>query len=452
MWLRKFTIAFIFLPVFINAQDDYSRLLDQYMSSQASINDFSGNVLIAYKGKIIYKKALGYANREWKIPNTLETKFRIGSITKQFTSAAILQLVEKGKISLEDKLSNYFPAFPKGDSVTIHMLLNHTCGIKSYTAIKNFSSISPLPYSKDSVIALISRQPYDFSPGTSYSYSNSGYFLLGCLVEKVSGQSYESYLNENLINSVSLRNTGMDRLDSILPNRSSGYVLSQRVYKNAPFISMEFPFSAGAIFSTVDDIYKWQMALFGGKIVSGEHLKKMNTPYLSKYGYGLHIDTFHNHLHIGHSGGIPGYTTNSEYYPADDLYIIVFSNNTADAPYIGKALASIIFEVPVVQPYKHKEVEIDGKLLDKYVGRYRTSDGTIINLVKKENKLFRRTESGVEFEFAPESNSKFFALNGRDNQVEFFIDKNGYVVKVEFIRSGVRTEMRKVIQETALKN
>ncbi|MGZ5191685.1 MAG: serine hydrolase [Flavisolibacter sp.] len=451
MRLHSITTTLLLLPFFIFAQDK-SKLLDQYMSSQASLHEFSGNAMVVHKGKVVYKKAFGMANREWNIPNSIETKFRIGSITKQFTSAAILQLVEKGKIRLDDKLSSFFPAFPKADSVTIHMLLNHTSGIKGYTDIKNFRSIAALPYSKDSVLALVSREPYDFSPGTMYTYSNSGYFILGYIIEKVSGQSYDAYINEYLIQKIGLKNTGLDRLDSIIPNRSSGYIMPMGNYKNAPFISMEFPFSAGAIFSTVDDIYQWQKALFTGKVLSADLFKKMTTPYLKNYGYGLHVDSFYNHAHIGHNGGISGYSSSSEYYPSDDLYIVVLSNNVSDAPFIGKALAAIMFDIPIVQPYKHKEVKIDHSILEKYVGRYLASDGTIINLIKKNNKLYRKTEGGVEFELAAESPTKFFAVNGRDNQVEFSLDQNGSVVKVELIRSGVKTEMVKVVQSTASLN
>ena len=176
----------------------------------------------------------------------------------------------------------------------------------------------------------------------------------------------------------------------------------------------------------------------------------MSTSYLNKYGYGLHQDTFYKHPNIGHTGSISGFNSSSEYYPLDDLYIVILSNNTVgDAPYLGKALAAIMFDVPVVMPYEHKEVKIDPSILDKYVGRYQTSDGTLVILIKKNNKLYRTTQGGVEFEFAAESPTKFFAKNGRDNQVEFSLDQNGNVVKVELIRSGLKTEMNRVTQSTA---
>ncbi len=195
--MRKLFSALLLLPFFTSAQRDYSSIFDKYMQGQVNLYDFSGNILVAQKGRVVYKKAFGLANREWNIPNTIQSKFRIGSITKQFTAAAILQLVDMGKLNLEDKLSKYFPDFPQGDSVTIHMLLNHTSGIKDYTSLNNFRSFERLSLSKDSIVALFKNHPYNFKSGTQWSYSNSGYFLLGLIIEKVSQQSYNSYLQKN---------------------------------------------------------------------------------------------------------------------------------------------------------------------------------------------------------------------------------------------------------------
>ncbi|CAN5316618.1 hypothetical protein BH09BAC6_BH09BAC6_09600 [soil metagenome] len=178
----------------VSAQKNYPVLLDKYMQAQVNVNEFSGTVLVADKGKIIYKKAFGYADREWKLPNTIDTKFPICSITKQFTAAAILQLAEQGKLSLNDKLSAYFPGYPKGDSVTLHMLLNQTSGITDYTGLPGFYAKHTLPLTKDSVIALFKNQPYRFAPGTKWDYSNSNYFLLGYIIEKIAKQPYDVYL------------------------------------------------------------------------------------------------------------------------------------------------------------------------------------------------------------------------------------------------------------------
>ena len=298
------------LPVKSFAQKNYPLLIDKYMRAQVSVNEFSGVVLVANKGNIIYKKAFGYADREWKIPNTLETKFEIGSLTKQFTAAAILQLAEQKKLNLDDKLSTYFSDYPKGDSVTLHMLLNHTSGIVDYTSLPAFYPLHTLPLPKDSVIALFKNKPYKFSPGTNWNYSNSNYFLLGCIIEKVTGKTFAAYLSENVIKKAGLPNTVVNRLDSVLAFRARGYSKSDKGgWKNADYFSMEFPFSAGSLISTAPDLYQWQNALFGSKIISPQTLAQMTAPHLNNYAYGLYVDSFDHHLRIYHGGAIPGFTS-----------------------------------------------------------------------------------------------------------------------------------------------
>lgn len=443
--MYKLILLTILFPSILSAQKDYSSLLDKYMQAQVNVNEFSGDVLVAQKEKIIYEKAFGLANKEWNIPNTIETKFRIGSITKQFTAAAILQLAEKGKLNLEDNLNKYFPDFPKGDSVTIHMLLNHTSGIKSFTSLPNFSSLQTLPYSKDSVVAVFKNQPYDFSPGTSWNYSNSGYFLLGYIIEKASGQSYSTYVYENEIKKAGLKNTAVNQLDSILMYRASGYDKTPAGWKNAEYISMEFPYSAGALFSTVEDLYAWEKALYEGKIISQVMVIKMTTPYLHQYGYGLGIDSFQNHKRIGHSGGIPGFQSYSGYYPSDDVSIIVLSNYNSGAVGIANALAATLFDMPVVAPYQHKEVKIDASILNRYEGKFQNSDHSIDTLKVKAGKLYIHPQGDSnEYELKPESETKFFLAVDPDYQFEFEVDKRGTITKAYLIAGGIKTEMKKL--------
>jgi CubicO group peptidase (beta-lactamase class C family) len=367
--MKKFLLFLSLLPLFLQAQKNYLPLIENYLQAQANFYEFSGTVLVSQKGKVIYKKAFGLANREWNIPNTVDTKFMIGSLTKQFTAAAILQLVEKGLLNLNDPLSKFFPGYPQGDMVTVHMLLSHTSGIKGYTDMPQFASVDKLSFSKDSVIAFFKNEPYDFTPGTKYKYSNSNYFLLGCIIEKVSGQPYQSYVKENLFRRAGLQSTGLNQLDSILPNRASPYVKSPQGWKNAAYVSMEFPFSAGAIFSTVDDLLQWNTALHGGKIISPAMLAKMTTPYLGKYGYGLHIDSLGNHKHIGHTGSIQGFVSSIEWYPQDETCVVILTNNRLVAFEVGQAIAGLLFDMPVQMPYQHKEAKIDPRQFTKYMGK-----------------------------------------------------------------------------------
>ena len=188
MPLRLLLIVTLLFSCSAYAQPSKNTELDAYMNAEASVKQYSGTVVVMQKGKKIYEKNTLYANREWKVPNSPEAKYRIGSITKQFTSALILRLEEEGKLSVADKLSKYYPGYPKGDSVTIHMLLNHTSGIKNYTEIPSFWSAMGYKFSVDSMIRVFKDQPYDFSPGTGWNYSNSGYYLLGMIIEKASGK------------------------------------------------------------------------------------------------------------------------------------------------------------------------------------------------------------------------------------------------------------------------
>ena len=289
----------LFIPLISISQKNYTSLFDQYMNAQVQVNDFSGSVLIAQKGKIIYEKAFGLGDREWNAPNTVETRFELGSITKQFTATCILKLAEIGKLNLDDKLSKYFPGYPKGDSVTLHMLLTHTSGISSYTSMPNFQSLSTLSLSKDSMISYFKDKPYDFSPGKNWNYSNSGYFLLGCIVEKVSNQSWKTYIQNHIFNVLDMNNSGIDQLDSIIPMHSSGYTKQKNSMLSADYMAMEWAFSAGSLYSTVEDLYKWDRSLYSNTILANASLQKMLTPGKGNYGYGVSIDSLENHYVYG---------------------------------------------------------------------------------------------------------------------------------------------------------
>ncbi len=439
--MKKIIILLLF-PLAVGAQKNYPKLLDDYAQAEFKIKEFNGTVLLMQKGKPIYKKSFGMADREWNIANTAETKFRIGSVTKQFTAACILQLAEQGKVSLDDKLTKYIPDYPKGDSITIHMLLNHTSGIKNYTDISEFWPKAILPLSKDSMIALFKNKLLDFSPGTKWNYSNSGYFLLGVIVEKASGKKFDNYLLENVIKKTGLKNTAMDNIDSVLLYRAKGYSKNrQGVWEHAMPISMEGPFSAGAMYSTVDDLYRWTKALTANKIISAASVKKMTTPYMDNYGYGIGNDSLKTHHRISHSGGIPGFVSYLAFYPDDDICVAIISNNGGNSSRLGVALASIMFDLPAQKPYTPKEVKIDTAILDNYLGKYIATGP--IELIKKYGKLYRHRDGSPDIELKPESNIRFFYADKSDRFIEFEIDKTGKMIKGWFIGNGDKIEMKK---------
>jgi len=440
--MKRIVFLIILVSSIARAQTKYEKLVGNYMEAQANVNHFSGSVLIMKKGKVLLRQAYGLADREWNVPNTADSRFRIGSLTKQFTAACILQLVEQKKLDLTDKLSRFFPGYPKGDSVTIHMLLNHTSGIANYTDIRAFENVAPLPYSKDSIVRFFSDQPYNFSPGSRWSYSNSGYFLLGMILEKVSGQSYGSYLQDHIFSRLSMNNTGEDRLDTILPMRSHGYSKMDNKYVNAQVISMEWPFSAGVLFSTVDDLYKWDRALYGTSILSEQSKQKMFSPGMRNYGYGVIIDSVEGHLRIWHNGGIPGFLSHITRLVNDDICIIVLSNNESNADLIDAGLTNILLDQAVIIPYEHKEIKIDPSILKNYTGKY--TAGLTLEFIIKENKLYRHRDGTADILLIPESNTKFFYADGSDRQIEFEVDASGKVVKTWFINNGLKGEMKRI--------
>ena len=439
--IMKTIMLLLLLPLAITAQKNYPKLLDEYAQAEFKIKDFNGTMLVMQKGKVMYKKAFGMADREWNIPNTVDTKFRIGSVTKQFTAACILQLAEQGKLSLDDKLTQYIPDYPKGDSITIHMLLNHTSGIANYTDLPEFWPTAILPLSTDSMIALFKNKPLDFSPGTKWNYSNSGFFLLGVIVEKASGKTFTDYLQEHIIKKLALKNTLMDNLDSVLSFRAKGYGKNNAgVWQHAMQISMEGPYSAGAMVSTVDDLYYWTKALHSNKVLSAASTQKMLTPYKENYGYGIGIDSLKNHKRVSHSGGIPGFLSYLGYFPDDDLCVVIISNNGSNSSRLGIALESIMFNLPVQIPYTPKEVTIDTAILNNYVGKYITTSP--IEIIKTNGKLYLHRNGVPDIELKPESKKRFFYADQSDRFIEFEIDKTGKMIKGWFIGNGDRMEMK----------
>ncbi len=446
--MKKIIILLLF-PFAASAQKNTSKALEKYMQAQMNVKGFTGAVLVMQHDKVLLKKGYGPASREWNVANTADTKFRIGSITKQFTATCILQLAELGKLNLNDKLSKFFPDFPKGDSVTIHMLLNHTSGIADYTEQKEFENVATLSWPKDSMLSFFRNRPYTHSPGTKFKYSNSGYFLLGCIIEKVSGQSYASYLQKYIFDVLDMHNTGIDRLDSIIPMHANGYSKEKNTIKPAAIISMAWPFSAGVLYSTTEDLYKWDRSLYDTTLLSSASKQKMFTPGKGNYGYGMITDSLENHYRNWHNGGIPGFLTNISRYPNDDLCVIVLantdiqlSNTLSISDVVADGLASIVFGLPVETPYVHTEVSIDPSLLDRYVGKYNAF--LTLEVIKKDGKLYRHRNKAADIELKPESNTKFFYADDSDRQLEFEVDKEGKVTKIWFINNENRGEMKKV--------
>lgn len=329
------------------AQDLVTRMDDAVRTIADNNRKFMGSVLVAKDGKVILSRGYGFANMEWDIPNTPDTKFRLGSISKQFTAACILRLEEQGKLKVTELVKKYLPdAPPAWDKITIHHVLSHTAGIPSFTSFPEYRTIKFQPTTLERTYALYRDKPLEFEPGTKWNYSNSGFLLLSYLVERISGQKYDEFLKQNVMGRAGMNDSGYDLNATILKHRASGYTPFGTILLNADYINMTIPSGAGALYSTTADLLRWDQALFGGKVVSPESLRKMTTPVLHDYGYGLMIGRGPPKT-IGHGGGIEGFNTQMTYYPDDKVVVVVLGNVNGNAPsQIANRLGTLAVEAP----------------------------------------------------------------------------------------------------------
>lgn len=323
--------------------------LDKLCQATADTGLFSGAILVADQGKVIYKKAFGMANREWNIPNTTDTKFRLASVSKQFASMVMMQLVQEGKVKLDDKISDHLPYYRKdtGNKVTIHHLMSHQSGIKDFTASFNYrNSTSRLPFKKEDFIIEHCSGDLSNEPGTIYSYSNAGYCIMGAIIEKVTRRTFEQNIHERIFEPLGMKNSGYDRNRYVMEKRASGYTYGPFGYENAAYMDMDSsPGASGSLYSTVEDMFIWDRALHTDKLLDKKHRDLMFTPNRdvpevkaaggrphSNYGYGWQIFTRTHPVTkrktkiVNHGGAINGFRAMENRLVDDDAFVIVLCN------------------------------------------------------------------------------------------------------------------------------
>jgi len=422
-----------FLPA---AAQDISAKVDEYIAAHMKANLFSGSVLIAKDGKVLVEKGYGLANRELEVPNTPLTKFRLGSITKQFTSMSILLLEERGKLATGDSICKYLDLCPAAwQPVTIFHLLTHTSGIPSYTGLAGFPASRGHHKTKEEVVAAFRDLPLEFLPGERFSYDNSGYFLLGLIVEKASGQDYADFLRINIFEPLGMKDSGYDVTSVILPRRAAGYSRNGESVANASFIDMGQPFAAGSLYSTVEDLYKWDQALEARKLLSAASYEKMWTPFKSNYAFGWGIPPGPRKT-ITHGGGIDGFSTDIARYPDDKAVVIILSNlESAGASRMGRDLAAILFGQPYQIPQVRVVAKVDPALYDAYAGKYQLAPTFAITVTREGEKLMTQATGQGKVEVFPESETKFF-LRVADAQITFVKDASGKVTHLILHQGG----------------
>lgn len=337
----------------------FAERADALLTSYHAAGHLNGSVLVAKGDSVLYERGFGEAEKSWRIPNTPDTKFRIASATKQFTAALVHQLAEDGLVELDAPISKYLPDYPAAQRrVTLRQLLNQTSGIPNYTSFPTWRSIKRDAFAPDSFLRVFSVLPLEFEPGSKFAYSNSNYFVLGVISERVTGQPYATALKTRILSPLGLHDTGYDTRTEVVERMASGYVRAGSAYKPEAYIDVSLPFAAGMLYSTVRDLHRWKRALHrGAPFRDAKTLGRMLTPSGSgPYGYahgiavnrtGFGADTV---LSIGHGGHMEGFNSDDRYLPQREWTVIVLDNTNGDVGRIGSDLVRLLLGQRVPAP------------------------------------------------------------------------------------------------------
>jgi CubicO group peptidase (beta-lactamase class C family) len=399
--------------------------------------------IAAIDGEVVFRKGYGLANVEVGVPIEPHMVFRIASITKEFTAVLIMQLIEQGKLALDDDITNHLPDYPtQGHTVTIAHLLSHTSGIVHFTKLEAFQENIRKDHTVEETIAIFKDEPFGFAPGERYSYSSSGYVLLGAIIEAVTGKTYEEALREHIFDVLGMATAQRGGNDKIIPGRVNGYAKRDDELINDAIVTMTAAFSTGSLVMSVDDLAKWDEALYTNQLLSDASKQLMWTPFVlnngdeTRYGLGWSISRFLGYNIISHSGSIDGFTSQHYRVPGHNIYAAVFANTEApetSVTYLIKKIVAIALGVPEKQSFEMTEVQ-----LAKYAGPYRREDGRVWKAVLEEGKLFLAPSATYREEMIPESETSFFFPESF-HTVTFDLDDDGQVLGLVFELDGGRT-------------
>jgi CubicO group peptidase (beta-lactamase class C family) len=409
-----------------------------------------GAVLVARGDEVLFQGGYGKSNLELDVPNTPETVFRLGSLTKQFTAAAILQLQDQGRLSVNDTLDRYLPDAPHAGEVTLAQLLSHSSGIPDSLASPGLELRQA--HTPDEMISLVAGQPLEFTPGSQYHYCNVCYLMLGRIIEIESGQSYADYMAEHIFQPAGMTATGVDDASIIVPHRAAGYNWDGQTYRNAEFVDMSNVGGAGVLYSTVGDMYKWDRALYSDTLLSAAAREAYFTPRVSmgegeSYAFGWVIVATPEHTLAEHSGGVNGFDTFVIRDPATQLYVIVLSNvENPAAVDVAQGLAAIAYGEPYDmpgQPPAVEVVEVDPAVLQKYAGSYQFSADMTFTITAEASHLFAEVPNLPKFEIFPTSETDFFAKIA-DIKLHFEVGADGAVTELVIHEGGQEKHAAKV--------
>lgn len=412
--------------------------MDTVVRADADKGEFMGAVLVARDGKILFDKGFGSANLEWKIANDGDTKFRLGSLTKQFTAASIVLLQERGKVSLDAAVKTYLPDAPAAwDKITVRNLLNHSAGIPNFTSFDSYAKTKTLATNPAELIARFRDKPLDFQPGEKMSYSNSGYVVLTAIVEKASGQRYADFVAANLFKPLGMGDSGYDVHATILPRRASGYTpVAGGAIVNADYVDMSIPQGAGALYSTTHDLLKWEQGLFGGKLLKPESLRAMLTPYKNNYALGVGVTSADGKTLVAHTGGIEGFNTWMGYDPDSKLSVIVLANlNGAAAGKLGNSLMTLARGGAVTLAEDRKQVNLPAATLKQYEGTYEVTPAFGFTIKAAPDRLIAQATGQDPLDLYAEKPDHFF-FKAVDAQIVFARDASGKIDGAVMFQNG----------------
>jgi CubicO group peptidase (beta-lactamase class C family) len=410
-------------------------------NSYTANNAFMGTVLVVDGEKVLLNEGYGMASLEWKIPNEPDVKFRLGSLTKQFTATLVLQLQQEGKLNISDPVSKYLTDAPKAwEKITLANLLGHTSGIPNFTSFKEFETWSQSPHTWAEEYAFFRDKPLDFEPGSKFDYSNSNYEVLGAVIEKVSGKKYGEMLRERIFDPLGMKDTGLDADELVLARRAEGYHPGPTGPVVARSGSMTVPWSAGAIYSTTGDLLKWERGLFGGKVLNADSLRAMTTPGKGDYGLGVMITEHSGTREVEHGGGIEGFNTNLLYVPDRGICVVVLSNVNGSAPgQMGQQLLDVVMGKPVVLASEHTAVPITSEELKKFVGAYALSPTFSVTIAQSGVALSAQGTGQpalpLMYQGVKDGHPRFY-LSAVNAEIEFVPDAEGAIGSMILHQNG----------------
>lgn len=422
--------------------------LEQIANSYTPNNAFMGTVLVVEGDQVILDKGYGMASLEWQVPNVPDAKFRLGSLTKQFTATLVLLLQQDGKLNVNDPVSKYLTDAPAAwAKITLANLLGHTSGIPNFTGFKEFSTWCMSPHTPAEEIAFFKDKPLDFEPGSNFAYSNSNYIVLGVVIEKVSGRKYGDLLRERIFDPLGMKDTGLDSDDLVLPKRAEGYHPGPHGVEVARSESMTIPFSAGALYSTTGDLLKWEHGLFAGKILNADSRKLMTSPGKGDYGFGVFIQTKDGVRIVSHGGGIEGFNTQLEYAPEKQIVVVVLSNVNGGAPdAMGGQLMDTVLGKPVVLAGERKAVPIAKEELAKFVGVYDLSPTFSLTIAISGDHLTgqgtHQPAIDLMYQGAKDGHPTFFVAPV-NAEIEFVPDASGAMTSLILHQNGQNIPAKK---------